>query len=116
MFEIRIYQLNEKVDSTSGFDMFQSYALTFKVNVLRYFTQMINFAMSIYVKFNILQNGTTINMKDLISSQTLQPTNACQSHPTLTMLSKYQCRLQYFTTKYAMSSQYIILFENIEIV
>ncbi len=24
MFEIRIYQLNEKVDSTSGFDIFQS--------------------------------------------------------------------------------------------
>ncbi len=46
-----------------------------------------------------------INMKDPISNQIVQPTNACQSHSTLTMLSKYQCKLLYFTTKYSMSSQ-----------
>ncbi len=59
--------------------------------------------MSINVKFNVLQPH--INMGDPILSPILQPTNACQSHPTFIMLSNYQCKLQYFTTKYAMSSQ-----------
>ncbi len=42
-------------------------------------------------------------MKDPTSSQILQPTNACQSHTTFINAVKIQCKMLYFTTKYAMS-------------
>ncbi len=57
-FEIRIHQLNEKVNSTSGF-MFSILCSDFKVNFLRYWGWTVNSAMSVYVKLNILQNGRT---------------------------------------------------------
>ncbi len=80
--EVRIHQLNEKVNSTSGFDLFSILWSDFKVNFFRYWGWTVNSAVSVYVKFNILQNGITNKMKDLTSSQILQPTNAYQSHPT----------------------------------
>ncbi len=58
-FEIRIHQLNEKVNSTSGFDIFSILCSDFKVNFLRYWGWTVNSAVSVYVKFNILQNGIT---------------------------------------------------------
>ncbi len=56
-FEIRIHQLNEKVYLTNGFDMFSIWYSDVKVNFLRYCGWTVNSAMSVYVKFNILQNG-----------------------------------------------------------
>ncbi len=44
-----------------------------------------------------------IKMKDPTSSQILQPTKHANPTPHLEMLSKYQCKMEYFTTKYAMS-------------
>ncbi len=58
-FEIWIHQLNEKVNSTSGFDMFSIICSDFKVYFLRYWGWTVNSAMSVYVKFIILQNGIT---------------------------------------------------------
>ncbi len=58
-FEIRIHQLNEKVNSTSGFGMFSILCSDFKVNFLRYWGWTVNSVVSVYVKFNILQNGIT---------------------------------------------------------
>ncbi len=58
-FVIRIYKLNEKVDSTSDFGMFSILCIDFKVNFLRCLEWILNSAMSIYLKFNIVQNGTT---------------------------------------------------------
>ncbi len=46
-----------------------------------------------------------IYKKDPISGQILQPTNACQCHPTHKIQSKYQCKMQYFTIKYTLLSQ-----------
>ncbi len=62
-FEIRIHQLNEKVNSTSGFDMFSILCNDFKVNFLRYWGWTVNSAVSVYVKCYILQNGITNKSK-----------------------------------------------------
>ncbi len=56
-FEIGIHQLNEKVNLTSVFEMFSILCSDFKVNFLRYWGWTVNSAMSVYVKFNIIQNG-----------------------------------------------------------
>ncbi len=56
-FEIRIHQLNEKENSISGFDMFSIWSNDFKVNFLRCWGWTVNSAVSVYVKFYILQNG-----------------------------------------------------------
>ncbi len=58
-FEIRIHQLNEKVNSTSVFDMFSILCSDYKVNSLKYWRWTVNSDMSVYVKFNILQNCTS---------------------------------------------------------
>ncbi len=73
-FEIRIHQLNEKVNSTSRFDMFSIWSNDFKVNFLRCWGWTVNSAISDYVKFCVLQNG----IKNKNESQILQCTNACQ--------------------------------------
>ncbi len=44
-FEIRIYQLNEKVNSISGFNMFSIFCSDFKVNFLRYWGRTVNSGM-----------------------------------------------------------------------
>ncbi len=56
-FEIRICQLNEKVNSISGFKMFSIWRSELRVNFLMYWGWTVNSAMSVYVKFKILQNG-----------------------------------------------------------
>ncbi len=62
--------------------MFSNLCSDFKVTFLIYLGWIVNSAMPVHLKFNILQNGTTnIYMKDPISGQILQPTNACQYHP-----------------------------------
>ncbi len=59
MFETRIHQLNENVDSTSGFEMFSSLWNEFKVTFLIYLGWIVNYAILVYLKFNIFQNCTT---------------------------------------------------------
>ncbi len=58
-FEARIHQLNENVDSISGFEMFPSLCCDFKVTFLLYLGWIVNSAISVYLKFYIFQNGTT---------------------------------------------------------
>ncbi len=85
-FEIGIHQLNEKVNSTSGFDMFSILCSDFKVNFLRYWGWTVNSAMSVYVKFNILQNHTT-NINEISHINPNFATYKCMSIPPHT----YKC-------------------------
>ncbi len=56
--ETRHHQLNENVDSISGFEMFSCLCIYFKVTFLIYLEWTVNSAMSVYLKFYIFQNGT----------------------------------------------------------
>ncbi len=85
-FEIQIHQLNEKVNSTSGFDMFSILCTDFKVNFLRYWVWTVNSAVSVYVKKIILQNG----IRNKIERSLFKPnfaTYKCMSIPSHT----YKC-------------------------
>ncbi len=99
-FEIRIHQLNEKVNSTHGFNMFSILCSDFEVTFLRYWGWTVNSAVPVYIKFNILQNGIT-NKNERSHFKPNFATYKYMSIPYHTY--KYQCKMQYFTTKYAIS-------------
>ncbi len=54
-----IFCIRESVDSTRGFEMFSSLCSDFKVTFLIHLGWMVNSAMSVYLKFNVFQNGTS---------------------------------------------------------
>ncbi len=116
--DTRIHQLNENVDSTSGLEYFQFYTVTLSYICQSYFIiylgWIVNSAMSVYVTFYIFQNGTT-NKYERCHFKPNFATYKCISMPPphFKVQSKYQCKLQYFTIKYAMSSHKIIHFNKI---
>ncbi len=63
-FEIRIHQLNEKVNLTSGFDMFSIWCDDFKVNFLRYWGWTVNSAVSVYENLIFFKMVSKMKMED----------------------------------------------------
>ncbi len=80
--ETRIHQLNENVDWTSGFEMCSILCGDFKVTFLIYVGQIVISAISVYVKFNIFQNGTTnkYERSHFKPNYAIYKSNACHCH------------------------------------
>ncbi len=103
-YEARIHQLNENVDSISGFEMLSSLCSDFKVTFLIYLGWIVISAISVYLKFNILQNGST-NIYERSHFRPNFATYKCMSMPSHTLNTIKISMLKYFTIKYALSSQ-----------
>ncbi len=105
-FETRIHQLHKNVDSMSSFEMFSIACSDFEVTFLIHLGWIVDCAMSVYVKFNIFQKGITNEYERYHFKQTFCNLQLhVNATPTLKIQSKYQCKLQYFTMKCAISSQ-----------
>ncbi len=91
------------MNSVSGFDMFSIWCSELKVNFLKYWGWTVNSVVSVYVKFNILQNS----IKNKNERSHFKPNFAiykCMAiPPTVINAVKISMQNVVFTTKYAMS-------------
>ncbi len=78
--------------------MFSILCSNFKVTFLIYLGRIGNSAMSVYAKYNTCIPNGTANKHFKPNFALQMPVNATS---TLKIQSKYQCKLQYFTIKYA---------------
>ncbi len=99
-FEARIHQLNENMDSISGFEMFSSLCSDFKVTFLIYLGWIVNSTMSVYLKYNSSKWYPKYIWKIQFQAKFCNLQMHVNATSTLKIQSKYQCKMQYFTIKY----------------